>query len=161
MYVNFDQLPDSARVWIFQSAQELTPEQENAVRGILQQFLTNWQAHGHDLIASFAIEHKRFLIITLDENSYQATGCSIDKLTHLILAIEKELSISLMDRMQISYVGDQGVVESLPMNRFKEELKNQLTADTLVFNNLIETKGQLKQEWQVPVKDSWHKRFLA
>lgn len=160
MHIEFDKLPDSSRLWIFQSSNELDDSLIQDIENHLTGFISNWQAHGSNLLASFKILYNRFIIISLDEASYQATGCSIDKLTHLVLQIEKQFSISLMDRMQIGFEED-GKVDSLPMPKFKVALSSNLNEDTLVFNNLIETKGQLNTEWKVAVKNSWHSRMLS
>jgi hypothetical protein len=31
----------------------------------------------------------------------------------------------------------------------------------VVFNNLVNTKIDYIENWEVPAKDSWHNRFLA
>ncbi|MBT7306365.1 MAG: ABC transporter ATPase, partial [Bacteroidetes bacterium] len=36
-----------------------------------------------------------------------------------------------------------------------------VSANTVVFNNLVNTKAQYKENWEVAAKDSWHSRFLA
>lgn len=160
MFVEFDQLADSSRVWIFQSTQSLNAEKQQRISDHLNQFIAHWQAHGNDLLASFKIQYNRFIIVALDEASYQATGCSIDKLTHLIQDMEKALQLSLLDRMQISYKENDSV-EVMSMPKFKSGIGSLFNENTLVFNNLIETKGQLNDHWEVAIKDSWHKQMLA
>lgn len=160
MYSNFDDLSDSARIWIYQSKTELSPSEEDQLKGILVPFIESWQAHGHDLLASYKIFHNRFIIVALDEASYQATGCSIDKLSHLILNIEKKIGLSLMDRMQICYELN-GKILSLPMPKFKSLIGSEFNENTMVFNNLVETKAELFDKWNVELKNSWHKQMLA
>ena len=36
----------------------------------------------------------------------------------------------------------------------------KITADTLVFNNMISKKKELENKWLVPVTASWHKQLL-
>ena len=160
MFIEFDQLADSSRVWIFQSTQKLSEGLKNDVSKRLKEFISNWQAHGNNLQASFKIVYDLFIIVALDEASYQATGCSIDKLTHLIQDIERNFSISLLDRMQISYK-QANDIEVTPMMKFRSGIGKDFDENTTVFNNLIETKGQLKNEWEVAVKNSWHKQMLT
>jgi hypothetical protein len=160
MYNNFEEMDNSARIWIYQSSEALPFEKIEPLSARLMNFLDDWQAHGNNLKASFTLKYSRFIIVALDEKSYQATGCSIDKLTHLIQALEGEFEISLLDRMQIAFK-EEGMVNTLPMTAFRNELESgELSADTIVFNNLIETKAQLDKEWEVAVKDSWHKQML-
>ncbi|MDZ7847316.1 MAG: hypothetical protein U5L96_11375 [Owenweeksia sp.] len=75
--------------------------------------MREWQAHGKDLQASFIFEYERFIIVALDEASYQATGCSIDKLTHQIQQLEHELNISLMDRTQIAFRDENNLIDTM------------------------------------------------
>lgn len=161
MYIPFDELSDDARVWIYQSDRHLEFEEVERVTATVMNFLEGWQAHGHDLKASLQMFYERFLIVALDEESYQATGCSIDKLVHLIQDLEKHLSLQLMNRMQIAYREDDFIM-TLPMNEFKKGIaEGEYNENTIVFNNLIERKGDLVKTWEVPVKDSWHKQMLT
>ena len=65
-----------------------------------------------------------FIIVYLDEESYQATGCSIDKLIRLIQDLEHELSISLMDRTQIAHRDDNGMIDTMHMTGFRAALES-------------------------------------
>ncbi len=160
MYKDFDTMASGARIWIYQASEALPFEKVERISARVMNFLDDWQAHGNPLQASFTIKYQRFVIVALNEQSYQATGCSIDKLTHLMQALEKEMQVSLLDRMQIAFMED-GMIDALPMNAFRAELEaGDLNQETMVFNNLIETKGQLENEWEVAVKDSWHKQLL-
>lgn len=160
MYIDFDDLADNSRVWIYQSTSHLDVEEVESVSASLLDFLQDWQAHGKDLTASFKIMYSRFIIVALDEASYQATGCSIDKLMQKIQQIEKNQNISLLDRMQIAWREDNFILTG-PLQAFRQSLENnELDENTIVFNNLIETKGQLEKEWEVPVRASWHKQWL-
>lgn len=160
MYVDFDTMAPNARIWIYQANEALPFEKVERLSARIMNFLDDWQAHGNPLQASFTFNYQRFIIVALNEKSYQATGCSIDKLTHLMQALEKELQINLLDRMQIAFK-EEGMIDALPMAAFRAELETgDLHSDTVVFNNLIETKGQLENEWEVTVKNSWHKQML-
>jgi len=161
MYVDFDDIPNNSRLWIFQSESFIPYEKIERISARILNFLEEWQAHGKDLKASFQIKYDRFLIIALDEASYQATGCSIDKLTHLIARLEKELNISLLDRTQIAYRDDNEMIDTMHMMDFRAALESQeLDENTIVFNNLIERKSQLEEKWEVPISRSWHKQWL-
>jgi hypothetical protein len=161
MYFSFETLNDDARIWIFQSTNYLEFEKVERISARLMNFLNDWQAHGKDLMASFTIIHDRFIVVALDEASYQATGCSIDKLTHFILALENELAISLLDRTQIAFRDENQMIEIIHMMDFRAALEaGEIDEDTIVFNNLIENKGQLKRQWETVLANSWHKQWL-
>lgn len=161
MYLSHTELPDNARVWIFQSTAFLEYEKIERISARMMNFLREWQAHGNDLKASFDIRYDRFLIVYLDEASYQATGCSIDKLIRMIQGLENELHISLMDRTQIAHRDENGMIDTMHMTGFRAALEaGDLDENTVVFNNLIETKAELKEHWEVPISRSWHKQWL-
>lgn len=159
MFQSFDDLVNTARVWVFQSKTALTQNQLSKIEQELLYFTNNWQAHGNDLLASYKLIYNRFIVVALDEASYEATGCSIDKLTHLIQEIEKTQNLSLLDRMQITYKQGDDIL-NLPMSKFKAAIGTNLDANTIVFNNLIETKGELLSKWETAMENSWHKQFL-
>lgn len=162
MYADFDNMPDNSRVWIYQATDFMQFELVERVSARMINFLQNWQAHGKDLEASFQIKYDRFIIVVLSESSYQATGCSIDKLVHQIQSLESELNISLMDRTQIAFRDSENtMIDTMHMVNFRAALEGgDLNENTTVFNNLVETKKQFETQWEVPVRLSWHKQWL-
>lgn len=161
MYLSFSEMPDTARVWVFQSTDFLLFEKVERISARLMNFLESWQAHGKDLNGAFTIKYDRFIVVALDEASYRATGCSIDKLTHQVQALESELDISLLDRAQIAYRDDNGMISTLHMNEFREALESgEFEADTTVFNNMVQTKIEFEEQWEIPLRESWMKQWL-
>lgn len=162
MYVDFDELADNSRVWIFQATNYLEFEKVERISARLLNFIEEWHAHSKSLNASFKIVYDRFLIIGVDEESYQASGCSIDSLTRQIQALETELSISLFDRTQIAYRDpENNMIDTTHMMNFRAALESgDLDEQSIVFNNLITTKAELTNQWEVPVHLSWHKQWL-
>ena len=161
MYAPFDEMNDSARIWIFQSTQFLEFEKVERISARLMNFLDDWKAHGNPLNASFTIIYDRFIVVSLDEASYQATGCSIDKLTQQIAGFERELQISLLDRTQIAFRDHNDMIETMHMMDFRAALENgELNANTIVFNNLISTKQELESKWETTISQSWHRDWL-
>lgn len=161
MYHPFQQMPENARIWIFQSTEYLQYEAVERISARLMNFLNDWKAHGKELQASFTIQHGHFILVALDEASYQATGCSIDKLVHQIQALEKELHQSFLDRTQIAYRDENGMVQTMHMVNFRAALENgEFDADTPVFNNLVETIAEWRKSWETSVRNSWHQQWL-
>ena len=66
-----------------------------------------------------------------------------------------------MDKMNITFKdNDQiNVVKLSDFQRFAKEQK--VTSETIVFNNMVTTKIELENNWEIPAKQSWHKRFLV
>ncbi len=154
--MGLDNLPAHSRLWIFQSSRVLEGESLKEISTQLESFLRDWAAHGKQLFAGFEIRFGRFIIIAVDEKLAAASGCSIDKMMRFVQALDQHYSMNLLDRMKVAYRKGEGV-EEVSVNRFTEMLKSgEANNDTLVFNNLAETLGQLEAQWEVPVSQSWH-----
>ena len=161
MFVDFNSLPDSARVWIYQSDREFTEEEVLQINQKAVEFINGWTRHGDALKGSFTIEYNQFIILGLDESFNSASGCSIDASVRFIKEVEDLLNVDLMDKMNVSFKDGENInIVKLPdfQNFAKEE---KITASTVVFNNMVNTKTDLVTKWEVPAKDSWHSRFLA
>ncbi len=160
MYVPFNQLPNTSRVWIYMSNTPLSDLEEKNIQDKLQSFCEKWTQHKNDLKTSFLIKYKHFIVIAVDE-SYQAiSGCGINKSIKLIQKIEQELSIELMNRLLTGFIDDD-TVKIVPLSTFKEYIKSKkITKNTVVFNNLAATKLAFEKEWEVSINNSWHARFL-
>jgi hypothetical protein len=161
MYIPFTSLPDSARLWIYQSSRPLQMDEVELISAHLHRFTENWAAHGAPLKASYTIAFQRFIILAVDEAHHLASGCSIDASVSVIRELQSLLNLDLFDRMQIAFRDDSGMIASISPKIFQSEIaKGNVNEDTLVFNNMIDRVGDLKNKWEVPVKNSWHKRYL-
>ncbi len=162
MNIPFNNIPQDAKIWIYQSKRELTNDEVKKASEMLEKFTAGWQAHGADLQAAFKILYNRFVVLAVDENGNLASGCSIDNSVQAIKALQDQLNTDLLDRMGITYKNDNGVVVRVNKLEFKEMLQNgTVTENTLVFNNMLTNFNDFATKWEVPVKESWHKRMLG
>jgi len=160
MLVEFSDLPDTSRVWVYQANRSFTPEELNEIQTGLDEFLSKWTAHGADLRAGYDIKYKRFITIGLDQGTNMATGCSIDASVHFIQQLEKKYNVDLMDKMNVSFKQGEFVAYK-GLADFKKMAKNKsVSPNTIVFNNLVTNIAEYKTNWEVPAKESWHNRFL-
>jgi len=160
MLVDFNELPDVSRVWIYQANRSFSPEELEEIGSKMNSFLSQWTAHGDSLRAGYEIKYKRFIVIGLDQGSNQATGCSIDASVHFIQELEKTYSVDLLDKMNVSYKQGEFVAYKT-LTDFKKMVKNRaVSPNTIVFNNLVTNIAEYQTDWEVPAKDSWHNRFL-
>ena len=161
MYLPSNALSENSRIWIYQSDRELTTEEQSNLRSELEKFVSEWTAHNVALSGSFEVLHDRFIVIMIDESKTSASGCSIDKCFNFLKKMESQMNVNFMNRLLLAYK-DQDAIKLLPKNKFEELLKaGQLTEETIVFNNLIEKKSELKTKWQIPVKERLHKIMLS
>ena len=160
MWVNFDELPLQSRVWVFQSNRMMSPDEQSSIDDALKQFVQKWSTHGVQMLASHVLYHNCFVIIAADEQKQVASGCSIDSFTALFKAFGAQYNLSFFDRFSIAHkLEDEVVISNL--DDFKQLIDDgRITPDTLVFNNLIEQRQDLSTKWEIPLKESWQKRYL-
>ena len=160
MLVDFSALPDTSRIWIYQSNRSFTDEELQDIEQNVSNFLKEWTAHGAELQAGFEIKYKRFIIIGLDQTNASASGCSIDAAVHFIQNLEQKYDVELLDRMNVSYKQGEFIAYK-PLKDFKKMAKEKAVAkNTIVFNNLVATKQEYLDNWEVPASESWHARFV-
>jgi hypothetical protein len=160
MFIDFKELPEESRVWIYQANRTFKEEELEILKPQLKVFLEKWTAHGQDLKAGFEMPYNRFIVIGLDQAEAGATGCSIDASVHFIQAVEKEFDIDLMDKMNVSFKNGPYVAYKELADFRKMAKAKSVTSKTIVFNNLVQTVGEYKDYWEVPASESWHSRFF-
>lgn len=153
-----DQLAPQSRVWIFQSTRKLSEFEERFIRQKMDQFIPGWAAHGSNLFGGYDLLEAHFLVVAVDESNAMASGCSVDKLMHMVQEIGKE--IDFMNRLMIAYEVEN-TIRFVPMDEFKALIRTgEITEETVVFNNLVPTKEAFDNSWRTTVQNSWHKNLL-
>ena len=160
MLVNFEELPDDSRIWIYQSDRAFTPEEVKRIHELADAFVTQWTAHGASLKAGYVMPYDRFIVLGLDQSEASASGCSIDASVHFIQNLEREFDLDLLDKMNVTF--KQGnYISYKPLLDFKKMAKARaISGKTIVFNNLVNTKSEYLEHWEVPASESWHNRFI-
>lgn len=161
MLLPFDKLPDHSRIWIYQSSRPLNSTEVSIISDELSAFTNEWSAHGIPLSASFDIRFNQFVILGADQHQQEASGCSIDDSVRKVKDIEaKFANVDLFDRRRVAFLINNEVT-TIRMEDLKKEFNNGTWhGGTLVFNNVINKKGDLSREWLVPAEITWLKRYL-
>lgn len=160
MYVPFETLPEDSRIWIYQSNRKFNDEEVGEIEKELRVFLNGWAAHGTPLEASYQIKYNRFIIIAINQLTQAATGCSIDASVQFIQSLEQKYNVDLLDKMNVTFKLGEHIAHK-PLIEFKKMAKEKaVSANTIVFNNLVNTVGEWQDYWEVPAGESWHSRFF-
>jgi hypothetical protein len=161
MFTEYKNLPNNSRVWIYQADREFTDTEMDFIALKAEDFINQWTRHGDDLKGSFTFKYKQFLVLAVDESFNNVSGCSIDSSVRFVQALEKELNLDLMNKMNITFKDNDRInlVKLSDFQRFAKEQK--VTSDTIVFNNMVNTKEAFENNWEIPMQESWHKRFLV
>lgn len=160
MDLNFKQyIPEDfaseSRVWIYQSNRPLGFGEVVEANNLLQEFVEQWATHGKSNKGFARILFGQFIVLIADETSHNVSGCSTDASVRIIKQLEQVLKVNLFDRQLLAFVV-KDKVQCIPMNQLNYGVEHGfITADTLYFNNLVQTKQELLDKWIVPVKDSW------
>ena len=145
---------------MFQSNRVLAAEEQNSIDDHLKSFVEQWSTHGAQMHASHILVHNCFVVVAADEQKQAASGCSIDSFTGLFKKFGEQYNLSFFDRFSVAHKSDSEVVVSV-LNDFKKLINEAVvTENTIVFNNLIATKEDLLNKWELPLKESWQKRYL-
>jgi hypothetical protein len=161
MYVPFDQLPASARIWIYQANRPFTADEVAALQPVLCRFADEWTSHGRSLAASVEVLHQQFLVIGLDEAVADASGCSIDASVRFVRGIEQELGVSLLEKSQMAFLLD-GRVQLLSRPQLREAVAaGQLTSQTPYFDATVAQKGKLTAAFPAPAGQTWLARYFG
>ena len=154
MLVDFNTTTDQSRIWIYAAEHKLTNDQENYILNHISDHLQNWEAHKVPLTAGVTILENRFIVVALDDSKNAASGCSIDILQNTIQELENELSISLLNRLNV-FCKIREEIKCIPTFR----LKNEIDEDTLFYDLTIQNKSEI-ESWLKPIKDGWCSSYL-
>ncbi|MDO6518297.1 ABC transporter ATPase [Zobellia uliginosa] len=160
MLVEFNTLPDASRIWIYQANRSFTEAELAEIRNELNDFITEWTAHGSQLKAGYEIKYKRFIVLALDQSAVAASGCSIDASVHFIQHLEKKYNVELLDKMNVSYKQGEHIAYKSLIDFKKMAKQKAVSKNTIVFNNLVANKQEYQEHWEVPAGESWHARFM-
>jgi hypothetical protein len=160
MYVPFENLPEDSKIWIYQSNRKFSDDEITEIESDLKIFIDNWSAHGTTLEASYIIKYNRFIILAVNQETQQATGCSIDSSVAFIQNLEQKYQVILLDKMNVTFKNGEHIAHKSLID-FKRMVKEKaVTANTIVFNNLVNSIEEFNDNWEVPAGESWHSRFF-
>lgn len=159
--LTYQDMPLHSRAWVYQSDREIKDIEVNEIRRKAGMFLMEWTSHGNVMKASIDVLYNRFFVVLVDETAASASGCGIDKSVKFMQQMEQDYGINLFDRMLVTYRDAETKIQNTKLYTFEQMMeRGELTADTIVFNNLVSTKEDMQSKWEVPVKKSWHSRMI-
>ncbi len=154
-------LPNSSRVWVYQSNREFTYDEMDDIREIIYNFVESWDSHGMPVQAYGNIFHRRFLVFVADETGHGVSGCSTDKSVNLVKHLGQKFGADFFDRWQFLIMKEDKEILGFSKDEFAEKFKEgDITSETLVFDPLVKTKGEFLEKWIIPLEESWHKQFV-
>jgi len=149
------------RIWIYTLSKELTTDQLADFKIKCYEFVNAWTAHDVKLDASYEFINNRILILKVNEDSYNASGCSIDKQLRFIKEQEQMLNIELLNRMLVAYEQNSELF-IIHQSKIKELLlSGDITKDTLIYDNTITSSNSLSLAWKLPLYKTWLSKYVT
>ena len=144
-----------SRVWIYQSNRQFSIAEALKIEDLLNDFIANWMSHGVPVKGAGYLFFGQFIILMADEKATGVSGCSTDSSVRLVKDIEQSFGVNMFDRTTLAFVVKEKV-QLLPLSQIQYAFDNRfINSHTLYFNNLVQTKAELENNWMIPIKDSW------
>ena len=157
--LNPDFHPQS-RVWIYQASRVFSIGEALEIENLVNQFTAEWKSHGAPVKATGYLFFGQFIILIADETATGVSGCSTDSSVHFIKEIEQRFGVSMFDRTTLAFVV-KDKIQMLPLAQLQYAADNGfIDSDTLYFNNMVQTREELENNWIIPVKNSWLKNRI-
>jgi len=150
--------PES-RMWFYGLKTPMNAAQAAELKGIMDDFVGGWKAHGAQLAAAYRLIANQFLIIAVDETQQQATGCSIDKSVHLLQEFGENHDLDFFNRMLV-HVMENGTFTSYSTAELKAGIaEGKIGPNTQIMNT---TAATLKESGMgtLDLADSWAAKYL-
>lgn len=160
MYIPFQEMPASSRIWVYQSDRQFDTSELSWIRSLLTSFCEGWNTHGQRMPTSFEIMYDQFILLGVDEKDLGPSGCSIDSSVRIIRSIEEETGVNLLDSGKVSFLSEEKVTVNRLADLRQSISKGVLHPETPIFNPIVSTKSDLTEKWIIPAKDSWLKRYF-
>jgi hypothetical protein len=158
VWVPFDQLPSTARLWIFTSP---SPLDTANILPPLQEFVRTWTAHRQDLQASAWVYDDYFILLAVDEAQTSASGCSIDKATRFVQDLGQSLNLNFLEKRRYFYRNGDEPIHAVDHPTMQAAVQDGIVAEnTLVADTLLIQVGDLHRLW-LPFGQSWHRRLFG
>ncbi len=152
---------DHIRVWVYQANRKLTNDDVQFLEQELKPFIDQWKAHGQDLQAGFEILHNAFVVLKVDQQKAQASGCSVDASVNFMKDLQTRIGVDFFDRQMVNYEDANGKLNLIKLDELGTKVEaGEITDDTLIFNPLVQNLSEYQSQFKIPFRDSWHKNLL-
>jgi hypothetical protein len=143
----FDEFPNHARVWLYQTNIPLTEDQVLIVREKLLLFVREWAAHGSKLVGAAEVLNPCFIAFVVNENEVSASGCSIDSSVRFLKVLGQEMGIDFFTRNKVT-------LATSPLQQISIHELSDINASSIIYDPLINNLGELRTKWEVSIEKS-------
>jgi hypothetical protein len=160
MFVDYSLITEGAKVWVYPSSRKFYPNEIDGVENKVKAFIESWKSDDENFKASYKILYNRFIILFADNENSSLSNSDVDASVSFILKLQQEHEVELLDKMNACFKQGE-FVQYKDLKDFKKLIKNKaLTAKSIVFDNLITSKIDFDNNWEIPLEESWYNRYL-
>ncbi|MBT6081743.1 MAG: ABC transporter ATPase [Polaribacter sp.] len=160
MFIDYNLIPEDAKIWIYPSSRKFYSSEIEEIENKIKNFIENWKSNDDEFKASYKLVYNRFIILFASDENSPLTNPDIDASVTFILGLQEEYQVELLDKMNACFKQGE-FVQYKELKDFKKLLKNKaITAKSIIFDNLITTKVDFENNWEIPIEESWYRRFL-
>ena len=160
MFVDYTEISEDAKVWIYPSNRKFYPAEILEIEQKIKTFVENWKKEDENFKVSYQFLYNRFIVLIADDENVTVTNSDIDASVSFILELQETYKVELLDKMNVCFKQGE-FVQYKELKDFKKLVKNRaVTAKTIIFDNLITNNHDFKNFWEIPIEDSWYNRFL-
>ncbi|SFU03723.1 hypothetical protein SAMN04489724_3511 [Algoriphagus locisalis] len=160
MYVEFNDMSEDSRVWVYQAARQFTSTEKALIASKLTAFCDGWNTHGNRMPTSFQIIDDQILVLAVDESGLGASGCSIDSSVRTLRELEREIVNNLTDQGKVTFKSNSGEINVASALGIKSKVTSgEIDSQTLVINPQVKNKKDLESVW-ILAGNSWLNRYF-
>ncbi|QVY65222.1 ABC transporter ATPase [Polaribacter sp. Q13] len=160
MFVDYSTITENAKVWVYPSSRKFYPNEIEGIESKVKEFLENWKSDDENFKVSYKFLYNRFIVLFADSENSNLTNADVDASVSFILGLQQEYEVELLDKMNACFKQGE-FVQYKDLKDFKKLLKNKaVTAKSIIFDNLITTKVDFDNNWEIPIEESWYNRYL-
>jgi|LakMenEpi03Aug12_release.lakeMendotaPanAssembly.Ray.scaffolds.fasta_scaffold1015157_1 hypothetical protein len=144
----FPQLPDTSRVWLYLADRSFDATESNYIQDALSDFTQNkWATHGTKLMASGSVLMNQLVVLAVDQDVMNASGCSIDSSVRLMKQLGTELKVDFFNRLFVL------ISKESEIKRVHFQDLNQY-ADWKLLNPMVSSLEEVRNRFLIDVKES-------
>ncbi len=155
MKIEFNELNDQAKTWVYTSSVKITDNQKQQIVCLSDQFLSNWESHGNKVFGYVEVIEDHFVLIAADPKGDTLCGRAVDANISFIKEVQEVTGLNLTDRMVVVYK-QHGKLVSTDFNTIKQEIKLGVIAqDSIIYNPLVTTVKEYNTSFKQEPESCW------
>ena len=157
--MNFENVPDQSRVWIYGFSKRLNPAEIELVTNRLQIFADSWQVHGSQVQGGFELLENQFVLLATNDT---VSGCSIDSSVSVFREIKEIHGLDALNQELIFYKNEGDEILPVSRSEFQQHVQSgKIQSDTRVFNLMLNTYGQFREGlFETTFSNCWHSKVF-